>query len=116
MVWTAVGSVSHENAGGCASRVGWTAAWSVSHENAGGWASRVGWTAVGSVSHENAGGAVGSDDGVHDVVLVALFGQEPLAVEGEVLLDGLGGDERVEARLTALRSEDPPQPLCLFLA
>ncbi len=56
--------------------------------------------------------------GVDDPVRVALLGQEALAVRREVLVDGVAGDDRVEARLVPvrLRPQHPAQPLGLLLA
>ncbi len=55
---------------------------------------------------------------VHDPVGVALFGEEALPVGGEVLVDGVAGDDGVEVRLVAvgLGAQDPAQPLGLLLA
>src|SRR5882757_2001419 len=55
---------------------------------------------------------------VHDPVGVALFGQETLPVCGEVLVDGVPGDHRVEAGLVpvGLGPQHPAEPLRLLLA
>src|SRR5699024_2684648 len=52
-----------------------------------------------------------------DAVAVALPGEEAAALSGEVLIDGVGGDHGVEGRraLILLRTQDPPEPLGLFL-
>src|SRR5699024_2271507 len=55
--------------------------------------------------------------GVEDVVAVSLFGEEPLAVLREVLIDGVAGDQRVEAGgvIALLRPQQPAEPLGLLL-
>lgn len=55
-------------------------------------------------SHARIGGSRcsgGESIGIQDGVAVALFSQEPLPVLGEVLIDGVAGDERIEARRLA---------------
>src|SRR5271166_3661227 len=54
---------------------------------------------------------------VHDLITVALLGQEELAMMGKVHLAGVTGDERVKAGrlLSFLGTKDSPQPLGLFL-
>ncbi|TDD26723.1 MFS transporter [Actinomadura sp. KC06] len=55
--------------------------------------------------------------GVHDAVRVALFGEETLAVGGVVLVEGVAGDDGVEAGAMAgrLRTQKASEPLGLFL-
>src|SRR5271166_2715685 len=55
---------------------------------------------------------------VHDLIAIALLGQEELAMMGKVHFAGVTGDERVKAGglLSFLGTKDSPQPLGLFLA
>ena len=55
---------------------------------------------------------------VDDRVGVALLGEEPLPVGGELRVDGVAGDDRVEVRGPAvgLRPQQPAEPLGLLLA
>src|SRR5262249_37339314 len=48
-------------------------------------------------------------------VLVALLGQEPLAVQSEVLLERVAADDRVEGRRAFLGAEDAAEALRLLL-
>src|SRR3954447_21599543 len=56
--------------------------------------------------------------GVHDPVGVALLGEEALTVLGELRVDGVAGDHRVEPGGLAggLGAQQPAQPLRLLLA
>src|SRR2546423_15603768 len=51
-------------------------------------------------------------------ISVSLLAQEQLALESEVLFDGITADDGVEVGLvlSALGSQDAPQPLCFLLA
>src|SRR4029079_13431820 len=55
--------------------------------------------------------------GVGDRVGVALLGEEALTVLGELRVYGVAGDDRVDPRRppVLLRTEQPAQPLGLFL-
>src|SRR4029077_13165340 len=55
--------------------------------------------------------------GVHDAVAIALLGEEPLPVRGEVGVDGVTSDDGVQPRGHSLRlgSQQPSQPLGLLL-
>ena len=54
---------------------------------------------------------------IHDPVAVALFGQEALAVLGEVRINGVAGDDRVEVRSATigLRAQYSTEALSLLL-
>ena len=73
--------------------------------------------ALDSTARSGGGDVVGVDDAVG----VALLGEEPLPVLGEVRVDGVAGDDRVEAGGTtspwsALGAQQPAQALGLLLA
>ena len=55
--------------------------------------------------------------GVDDRVRVTLLGEEPLAVRGELLVDGVPRDHGVEVRRPPVRlgPQDPAEPLGLLL-
>src|ERR1700712_2787789 len=68
---------------------------------------------------EQAYEARGSEIGrIHDAIGVALLGEEALPVLGEVGVDGVAADDRVEAGgpLVGLGAQQPAQPLGLLLA
>ena len=71
---------------------------------------------LGSVGGRSAG--VQHVVGVDDPVGVALLGEEPLPVGGEVGVDGVAGDDRVEVRgaPVALGPQHPAEALGLLLA
>ena len=54
---------------------------------------------------------------VHDLIAVSLFGQEELAVMGEIHLAGVAAHKSVERgrSLAFFGAEDPAQPLRFFL-
>lgn len=68
-----------------------------------------------SISGEGSGG--GEVVGVEDGVAVPLLGEEPLPVLGEVLVDGVAGDEGIEVGWEAalFRAQQPTEPLRLLL-
>ena len=55
---------------------------------------------------------------MRDVIFVALFAEEELAVHGKVLLGGFVADERVEVRLVVAGfwAQDAAHPLGFLLA